>query len=435
MTKSDAKKPFLGIQKLSVSLDFYGQRIDVGTLAWSKDERRAYFEYHPDFSARRLAISPFKLPVAEGAKEAPYTPFGGLHGMFNDSLPDGWGRLLLDRHLQKLGYDFRLLTSLDRLAFIGQAGMGGLRYVPDNSYRKSGGTALDLDWFAAQAEVVQGEVDEVDVDRLLEIQGGSAGVRPKIMIGLNDTTGKIVADSGHGLPDGFDAWLVKFKSNADTSDIGREEYAYSLMAQAAGISMPRTKLIETKKGNYFAVQRFDRTANGRVHVQTVSGLLEADHRMPSIDYDTLLKVTRVLTRDERHVRQMFVRMIFNVLAHNRDDHAKNHAFLMTQGGLWKPTPAYDLTLSEGPGGEHNLAIDGEGQNPTKEHILKTADRASIHKAEAEQLFEQVRLAVDRWPEFAKTARLPERRIQEVHLLLNQRSLVAAENANVSAPSR
>ncbi|MGB3445786.1 MAG: HipA N-terminal domain-containing protein, partial [Xanthobacteraceae bacterium] len=127
MTKPDGKTTFLGIQKLSVSLDFYRQRIDVGTLAWSKEERRAYFEYHPDFSARRLAISPFKLPVAEGAKEAPYAPFGGLHGMFNDSLPDGWGRLLLDRHLQKLGYDFRLLTPLDRLAFIGQTGMGALR--------------------------------------------------------------------------------------------------------------------------------------------------------------------------------------------------------------------------------------------------------------------------------------------------------------------
>lgn len=435
MTKPDGKTTFLGIQKLSVSLDFYRQRIDVGTLAWSKEERRAYFEYHPDFSARRLAISPFKLPVAEGAKEAPYAPFGGLHGMFNDSLPDGWGRLLLDRHLQKLGYDFRLLTPLDRLAFIGQTGMGALRYVPDNSYGKSDNTAVDLDWLAEQTEAIQGEVDEGDVDRLLEIQGGSAGVRPKIMIGLNDATGKIVADTGHGLPDGFDAWLVKFKSNADTSDIGGEEYAYSLMAQAAGINMPRTRLIETKKGNYFAAQRFDRTANGSVHVQTVSGLLEADHRMPSIDYDILLKVTRALTRDERHVRQMFIRMIFNVLAHNRDDHAKNHAFLMTQDGTWHPTPAYDLTLSEGPGGEHNLAIDGEGHNPTKEHVLKTADRASIPKAEAERLFEQVRLAVDRWPEYAKTARLPDRRIQEVRILLNQGSLGASQNANISVPSR
>ena len=245
------------------------------------------------------------------------------------------------------------------------------------------------------------------------------------MIGLNGKTGKIVADTGTDLPEGFEAWLVKFKSNVDHSEIGKEEYAYSLMAKAAGVDMPATKLIKTKKGSYFAVQRFDRTEGGSAHVQTVSGLLEADHRAPSIDYDTLLKVTRLLTRDERHVRQMFVRMIFNVLAHNRDDHAKNHAFLLAKDGVWHPTPAYDLTLSEGPGGEHNLAVDGEGKNPTKKNILKVAQNASIPQAEAEQFFEQVQRAIARWPEYAKEAGLTEKRLQEIDRLLNKRGSGAA----------
>ena len=424
MKKPRPDKIFQSVDKLSVGLDLFGQGIEVGTLAWSNEERRAYFEYHPDFAARGLAISPFKLPVGAGAKPASYQPFGGLHGLFNDSLPDGWGRLLLDRRLQKSGYDFRRLTPLDRLAFLGQTGMGALRYLPKKSIARSGvnasGGDADLDWLAAQAAAVQGDVDEADVDRLLEIQGGSAGARPKIMIGLNRSTGKISTDDGGGRPDGFDAWLLKFRSNVDPAEIGREEYAYSIMARAAGVDMPPTKLIETKKGSYFAVQRFDRTANGSVHVQTASGLLEADHRAPSIDYDTLLKVTRVLTRDERHVRQMFIRMIFNVLAHNRDDHAKNHAFLMTQDGAWHPTPAYDVTLSEGPGGEHSLAIGGEGKAPTRQHIMTVAERASIRKAEAEQLFEVVRNAVDRWPEHATQARLPDKRIREIDNLLNKR---------------
>jgi len=430
--KSADGKPLQGIQKLSVSLDFYGEKIAIGTLAWSKDERRAYFEYHPDFAAKHLNVSPFKLPVSEGVKAAANSPFGGLHGMFNDSLPDGWGRLLLDRHLQKLRYDYRLLTPLDRLAYVGETGMGALRYVPDNSIGNAYDDAIDLDWLASQAEAVQGEVDEADVDRLLEIQGGSAGVHPKIMVGLNGKTGKIVADSGTELPGGFDAWLLKFKSNVDHPEIGKEEYAYSLMAKAAGVDIPPTKLVETKKGSYFAVQRFDRTESGNAHVQTVSGLLEADHRAPSIDYDTLLKVTRLLTRDERHVRQMFVRMVFNVLAHNRDDHAKNHAFLMAKDGTWHPTPAYDLTLSEGPGGEHNLAVDGEGKNPTKKHILKVAENASIPKAEAEQLCAQVQHAVDRWPDYAKEAGLSERRLQEVDRLLNKRGPAAAPDIDISS---
>jgi serine/threonine-protein kinase HipA len=283
MTKVTGPTPLQSIERLSVLLDFYKQQIEVGTLAWSKDERRAYFEYHPDFAAKGLALSPFRLAVGAGAKEARYQPFGGLHGIFNDSLPDGWGRLLLDRRLQKLNYDFRLLTPLDRLAYLGRTGVGALRYIPDKVFSKSAAGDIDLDWLAAEAEAFQNESDEADIDRLQEIQGGSAGVRPKVMIGLNQKTGKVVADRGSGLADGFDAWLVKFRANIDPSEMGREEYAYSLMAKAAGVEVPLARLIKTSKGSYFAVKRFDRTPEGSAHVQTASGLLEADHRAPSIE--------------------------------------------------------------------------------------------------------------------------------------------------------
>jgi serine/threonine-protein kinase HipA len=411
---------FASIQKLTVQLDLYGQVFEVGTLAWDGEERRAYFEYARDFLAKPLPLSPFKLAVSEGVKPAPYQPFGGLHGMFNDSLPDGWGRLLLDRRLQKLTYDFRLLTPLDRLAHVGVNGMGALGYLPAKSFKKSGESGIDLDWLAKQATAVQEQVDEADVDRLQEIQGGSAGVRPKIVVGLNPKTGKLVADTGIVLPEGFDAWLIKFKANMDPAEMGIEEYAYSLMARAAGLEIPDTRLISTGSAKYFAVRRFDRTPEGRVHVQTASGLLEADHRAPAIDYDTLLKVTRLLTRDERNVQQMFVRMVFNVLARNRDDHSKNHAFLMTADGTWRPTPAYDLTLSEGPGGEHNVAIDGEGKNPTEKNIMAVAERASIPKADARQILEQVRAAVDKWPDHARQAGLSTERATEIDQLLNKR---------------
>lgn len=418
MNRKPGLSAFPHIEKLSVQLEFYGRSIDVGTLAWSKDERRAYFEYGRDFLAEPLSLSPFTLAASAGVKAAPYRPFGGLHGMFNDSLPDGWGRLLLDRRLHKQNYDHRLLTPLDRLAYLGRRAMGALRYVPHKVFKKAGGGEIDLDWLATQASDVQAEVDEADVDRLQEIQGGSAGARPKIMIGLNETTGKVVADDGGVMPDGYASWLVKFKSIQDPLEIGAEEYAYSLMANDAGLDVPMTRLIKTSKGSYFATRRFDRTREGSVHVQTVSALVEADHTAPAIDYDTLLKITRLLTRDERHVRQMFRRMTFNVLAHNRDDHSKNHAYLMTPDGGWQPTPAYDLTLSEGPGGEHNLAIDGEGRNPSRENIMAVADRASIPKAEADAIYEGVRAAVERWPAHAGKADVSSRRTQEIDHLLN-----------------
>ena len=412
---------FESIEKLTVQLDFLGQVFDVGTLAWDHEERRAYFEYAREFLAEPLPLSPFKLATSEGAKPAPYQPFGGLHGMFNDSIPDGWGRLLLERRLQKLNYDFRLLTPLDRLAHVGTGGMGALRYRPAKTFGKSGESGIDLDWLAKQATAVQEQVDEGDIDRLQEIQGGSAGVRPKIIVGLNSTTGKLMADAGSVLPEGFDAWMVKFKSNMDPAEVGTEEYTYSLMARAAGVEMPDTRLISTGHAKYFAVRRFDRTPEGSVHVQSASALLEADHRTPAIDYDTLLKLTRLLTRDERNVRQMFVRMVFNILALNRDDHSRNHAFLMTADGTWHPTPAYDLTLSEGPGGEHNLLIDGEGKHPAEKNVMAVAERASIPKADARQILEQVRSAIDKWPEHAGQADLSTRRTTEIDRLLNRRS--------------
>jgi serine/threonine-protein kinase HipA len=212
---------------------------------------------------------------------------------------------------------------------------------------------------------------------------------------------------------------VKFRGSDEPAEIGAEEYAYSLMAQEAGIAMPSTRLLVTARGGrYFAVQRFDRCAGGRLHVQTASGLLEADHRTPSIDYATLLKLTTLLTKDARDTRQMFRRMVLNVLAHNRDDHAKNHAYLMGPAGTWHPTPAYDVTLSAGPGGEHSLAVAGEGRAPSEMHMLKVAADAAIPHAEAAEIIAQVRLTVDRWPHFADQARLPQRRLNRVDRMLN-----------------
>jgi serine/threonine-protein kinase HipA len=420
MNAKPARATFSPIQKLAVQLDFYGKSLDVGTLAWSNDEPRAYFEYHRDFLDAPLPLAPFKLAPVSGVIAAPYAPFDGLHGLFNDSLPDGWGRLLLDRRLQKHNTDHRLLTPLDRLAFVGRRGMGALRYVPQKLFGEHTDSEIDLDWAAAQAEAVQAEVDEADVDRLQDIQGGSAGARPKIMVGLNADSGRVVADTGEDLPDGFEHWMVKFRSNADPKEVGSEEYAYSIMAREAGLVVPATRLIRGDKDSYFAVRRFDRTPDGSTHTETVSGLLEADHRAPQIDYETLLKVTRLLTRDERHVRQMFRRMAFNVLARNRDDHSKNHAFLLAKDGNWHPTLAYDLTLSEGPGGEHSLAVNGEGRRPTHKDMLAVGKGASIPDGEIKEILDHVHAAIDRWPDFAASAGISQKRVDAIDHLLNGR---------------
>lgn len=410
---------FKPVQKTSVYLDLEGNEKKLGTLAWSGKERRAYFEYSAEFLAAPLLISPFHMMAATGLIAAPRDPFDGLHGLFNDSLPDGWGRLLLDRRLQRAGIDYTQLTPIDRLSAVGRTGMGALMYVPDLPDDQKQQTDADLDWFADQVELVQTDMDVADIDSLQGAQGGSAGARPKIMIGLNKAENTCVLDYGQSLDPGFERWMVKAPSSDDPREIGAEEKAYALMAVAAGLEMADTHLFDTRKGRrLFATKRFDRTPAGRLHMHTASGLLNASHREASLNYEQLHKLTHMMTRDAAEVLKMFRNMVFNVYAKNRDDHARNHAFLMDGNGRWSLAPAYDLTFSSGPGGEHSAAISGEGRTPGLPHLLAVARGASISDHDAKEVIEQVRTAIGRWRQFAERVRLSKSRTAELDRFLN-----------------
>ena len=410
---------FKPVQQMNVYLNLEGNEKKLGTLAWSGKERRAYFEYSAEFLAAPLLISPFHMMAATGLIAAPRDPFDGLHGLFNDSLPDGWGRILLDRRFQRAGIDYTQLTPIDRLSAVGRTGMGALTYVPDLPDDRKQPTDADLDWFADQVELVQTEMDVADIDSLQGAQGGSAGARPKIMIGFNRAENSCVLDYGRPLDPGFERWMVKAPGSNDPGEIGAEEKAYALMAAAAGLEMADTQLFDTRKGRrLFATKRFDRTPAGRRHMHTASGLLNASHREASLNYEQLHKLTHMMTRDAAEVLKMFRNMVFNVYAKNRDDHAKNHAFLMDGNGRWSLAPAYDLTFSSGPGGEHSAAIAGEGRNPGMSHLLAVARGASISDQDARYVIEQVRTAVDRWPQFAGKVRLSKSRTAELDKFLN-----------------
>ncbi|MBB4443907.1 MULTISPECIES: type II toxin-antitoxin system HipA family toxin [Rhizobium] len=411
---------FKPIRKMSVALDLEGSEKHLGTLAWSSDERRAYFEYSAAFLAAPLPLSPFNVKTNPGLIAAPRDPFDGLHGLFNDSLPDGWGRLLLDRRLQKAGIDYHLLTPLDRLSAVGKTGMGALAYIPElaDDERKPADD-IDWDWFVEQVDLVQAEMDIADIDTLQGAQGGSAGARPKIMIGFNKAQNTFALDYGQDMEPGFDRWMVKARGVGDPIDIGVEEQAYALMARAAGLDMAETRTFDTRKGSrLFATKRFDRTPAGRLHMHTASGILNASHRQASLNYGQLHKLTLMMTRDNSEVLRMFRRMVFNVYARNRDDHAKNHAFLMKADGRWTLSPAYDLTFSSGPGGEHSVDIAGEGRNPDMKHLLTVSRQASISDQDARDVVDQVRTAIEGWQQFAEKAGLSKSRTSELDRILN-----------------
>lgn len=395
------------VGRLTVGLALPDGEVPVGTLGWSRADRLAAFEYDPGFAARRLEISPLHLPVGPGVRMAPRQPFGGLHGVFADSLPDGWGRLLVDRLVAARGDDPRSLGPLDRLAMVGTRGMGALVYRPETMVPR-GAEGVDIDALAAlAAEVRDGVSDDVEV--LLGANGGSAGARAKILVLRHRTTGAMRLDHGQAPMPDEQAWLVKFPAREDPQDMGRIEHAFALMARAAGVDFPPTMLIHGRSGRaYFAALRFDRENGARRHVHSLAGLVHADFRAPSVDYDGLLKATRLVTGQAPSVEEALRRMVLNVMAGNRDDHAKNHSFLLGSDGAWRLSPAYDVTPSEGLGGEHSMAVAGEGRAPGRAHVLEVAKRASIKPRLAESIVGEVAEAVSAWPDFAEQAGLGDR---------------------------
>jgi serine/threonine-protein kinase HipA len=323
--------------------------------------------------------------------------------VFADSLPDVWGELLLERRLREADVSIPSLTVLDRLAVVGRRGRGALVYEPADNVDPDAATTdeVDLNQLAHDAgEVLEGH--ESAVLRELERLGGSSGgARPKVQVALDDA-GHARADDAGTLPPGFTNWIVKFRGTVDRADIGPLEAAYAEAARRAGIHMPRTRLISTPSGpGYFATERFDRKpAGGRVHMLSIAGMLDADWTVPSIDYETLLGAVRGATRDEQAVRQMFRRMVFNVLAVNRDDHTKQHALLLDRDGVWRLSPAYDLTFASGPGNEHYLAVNRRGRDVRRRDLIAVGDAQSISARDASAIIDEVAVAIQDLPSIA-----------------------------------
>lgn len=386
-----------------------GEEVVVGELAESG--RRTYFEYDPEFLRRPLWLSPFKLPPEPGLVEHRDHDFGPLFGLFDDSLPDGWGLLLMDRFLRQQGSALAEVSALDRLAFLGTRTMGALTYHPPAEASRQDARILDLhEMSQASEEVLAGHGSEV-LPQLLRAGGSPGGARPKVLVGVR---GESILSGEEDLPPGYEHWIVKFRARDDPPDVGPVELAYSIMAREAGVSMPPARLFETAGGErFFGVKRFDREGNRRYHVHTFGNLIHADFRVPGCDYRQLLEVTKVLTRNHQDVLECYRRMVLNVLTHNRDDHVKNFAFRLNDAGEWELAPAYDLVFAPGPGGEHTMTVAGEGRAPGRSHLLKLARAAGVADPEAESILREVSSAVERWRDHAREAGVGRRSVGTV----------------------
>lgn len=358
------------------TLGVYCHGRKIGTLALYK-EYFAAFQYDGDWLSEGFSISPLSLPLQNKVFIPAVEPFDGLFGVFSDSLPDGWGRLLLDRMLKKNGVDPYILSPIERLAIVGDTGMGALTYEPEYERGNAAGTK-DLDHIAQECRRILNEETPESLDELFELGGSSGGARPKILTKI----------------DGED-WIIKFPASVDSPDAGLQEYEYSLCARECGIDMEETRLFDSGIcSGYFGTKRFDRISeNGkerRVHMVSASALLETSHRIPNLDYDLLMKLTLRLSKDFFELEKLYRLMCFNVYAHNRDDHSKNFSYLYNESeNAWQLSPAYDLTYSNSLGGEHATSIHGEGKDPQTDDLLAVAKEAGISMQKAKAIAQEV----------------------------------------------
>ena len=352
------------VQSLQV---FYDEQL-VGTLALRRDNLCA-FEYSVQWLEEGFSISPLILPLKPGVFTSKWDPFDGLFGVFNDSLPDGWGRLLVDRLLLKNNINPSEIDNLNRLAVVQKSGMGALTYQPEHKF-ETPDQESDYDKLAQECSKILESQNSDNLDELFKLGGSSGGARPKILTKING-----------------EDWIIKFPSSQDPKNIGEQEYKYSLVAKDCGIKMSETRLFESKNcSGYFGIKRFDRENGKKVHMVSVSGLLETSHRLPNLDYNILMKLTLELTKNYQDIEQLYRLMCFNVFAHNRDDHSKNFSFLYDENKKeWHLSPAYDLTYSSSFNGEHATTINGEGKNPSLEDILNVAKNIGIKEKQAREV--------------------------------------------------
>lgn len=351
----------------------------VGTLQMDPARGVCVFEYDRNWLANGFSLSPTELPLQSGLFFGDKDKFDGGFAVFEDSLPDGYGLYLLDRILRKQNSSLVELTPLQRLSIIGTAGMGALSYLPMmpgiDTQKELDGEA-QLDNLQEEALKVLSEKGTGDESYLYYNSANSGGARPK--------TAMRSRDGSH--------WLVKFRHVYDPEDIGRNELLYMQTARECGIAIPRIGLVRDR---YFAIERFDITADGsKRHVVTASALLKTDFRYQDVDYTNLLALTGYLTQDPAQVEEMFRRMVMNLVAINKDDHAKNFSFLCDDG-KWSLAPAYDITYSpNGSKGEHATSLFYDG-NPGLDLVLKAGTGIRIPRSTCMEIIKKVEEVCER----------------------------------------
>ncbi len=403
---------------------------DIGAVTWLDNEGVAIFQYTPEFAESQIEVAPLTMPLRHAPYQFPSLSketFKGLPGLLADSLPDKFGNTLINAWLSQQGRDVSSFTPVERLCYTGNRGMGALEFKPLLNETLPSNRKVDIDALVSLANRVlddrvalsgkfSGNDDQDAIEDILRVGTSAGGARAKAVLAWNEKTGEFRSGQAPSSPD-FSQWLVKFdgihgnkdKELADPQGFGRIEYAYYLMAQAAGIEMEDCRLFEEGGRAHFMTKRFDRTSAGKkLHMQSFGAMMHYDFNIAgAYTYEQSLQTIKQLGLPAHDIEQQVRRAIFNVLARNQDDHVKNIAFLMNPKGQWKLSPAFDVTYSYNPTGDwtgqHQMGLNGKRDNFVVDDLIEFAAKGGYKKSKARIIVSEVCAAVTDWKKHANAA--------------------------------
>ena len=416
----------------------WGRRIGAVSLANNDDV--SAFEYDPEFATSGIEVSPISMPLSQRIyrfHELSRPTFHGLPGLLADSLPDKFGNALIDTWLAQQGRTAESYNAVERLCYTGDRGMGALEYIPAIGPKRSQSRQVQVDQLVELASSILSHSNTLNTSfsedhseramaDILQVGTSAGGARAKAVIAWNPDTnevrsGQVKADQG------FQYWILKFdgvsvnrdKELDDPQGYGVIEYAYALMAKAAGITMSECRLFEENGRRHFMSRRFDRLDGGeKLHMQSLCALAHYDYNLAGVwSYEQAFLILRRLALPMDSIEQQFRRMVFNVIARNQDDHVKNIALLMDKSGNWSLSPAYDMTYSYNPTGawtaSHQMSINGKRDQFTLDDFRVCAKTASMKRGRAEKIIDEVKAAVTQWKDFANEANVDARQREQI----------------------
>jgi serine/threonine-protein kinase HipA len=413
----------------------------IGAVTWLEDREVGVFQYHPDFLASGIQLSPLHMPLSEFPFEFPALPrhtFKGLPGLLSDSLPDAFGNALLDAWLASQGRTPTSFHAVERLCYVGTRGMGALEFEPSTLGPPRSKELIEIARLVDLANkilhertnlggVFAGTDDREVIEEILRVGTSAGGARPKAILAWNPKTGEfrsgqIVAKSG------FEHWLMKFdgvttdpiaQHIATPQGYGKIEYVYHQMAVMAGIQMSKCRLHKEGGRSHFMTKRFDRVGTDqKIHMLSLGAIAHYDYRQPaSYSYEQAIQIMKRLELPQEDLEQQVLRAFFNVVGRNQDDHVKNIAFLMDRRGHWRLSPAFDISYVWNPDGDwtkqHQMSVNGKRDDFDREDLITLAGVAGIKKARADDMLDKVIRAIGHWSELADQQGIEEKRARGI----------------------